>query len=135
MVRSKFSVLVALAYALAIAAALLFPKTIGHVQSSENPFVDVLYKILFISGPIEVVGNFFLFVPVLLALVHAAPEVRVRYIALLCCLGSATVEIAQSWIPGRVSSLSDFISNTLGVVAIIAVMNKFPRLTHWVKGI
>lgn len=135
MVRSKLSVFIALAYAVAIGVALLFPKTVGHVQSSENLLLEILYFILFISGPLEVIGNFFLFVPVLIALIHAAPEVRVRYVALICCLGSATVEIAQSWIPGRVSSMTDFVCNTLGVVFAIAIMQANPKLTHWIRGI
>ena len=135
MVRSKFSVLVALIYAFVIACALLYPKTMGALSTSDNFLYRVIHRILFISGPLEIIGNFLLFVPVLLALIHAAPEVRVRYMALICCLGSATVEIAQSWIPGRVSSLTDFVSNTLGVVVAVAVMKIHPRLTHWVRGI
>ena len=107
----------------------------GALSTSDNFLYRVIHRILFISGPLEIIGNFLLFVPVLLALIHAAPEVRVRYMALICCLGSATVEIAQSWIPGRVSSLIDFVSNTLGVVVAVAVMKINPRLTHWVRGI
>jgi glycopeptide antibiotics resistance protein len=135
MVRSKLSVIVALIYAFAIACALLFPKTVQEVSSTENFLFRLLHKILFISGPLEVIGNFLLFIPVLLALIHASPTVRLRYMALICCLGSASAELAQSWIPGRVSSLRDFISNSFGVVLILVLMKKYSRFTLWVKGI
>jgi glycopeptide antibiotics resistance protein len=135
MVRSKFSVIVALAYTFLIACALLYPRAAGNLVSSDYLILRIFHKILFVSGPLEIFGNFFLFIPVLLALIHAAPEFRVRYMALICCLGSAAVEAAQTWIPGRVSSVRDFVSNTLGVVATLLVMKLNPRLTSWIKGI
>ena len=133
--RSKFSVVVALMYTIFIAGALLFPRLHESSQNSEGLLMAGIRKLLFVSGPLEVIGNFLLFVPVLLALIHAAPGVRIRYLALICCFGSATVEISQSWIPGRVSSIRDFVSNCVGVLLTILILRINPRFTHWVKGI
>jgi len=135
MARTKLSVFVALGFFFAIACALVYPNTKSTLTSEDNPVYRVIHKVLFLSGPLEVLGNFLLFVPVLFALIHIAPKVRVRYLALICCFGSATVEIAQTWIPGRVSSMRDFISNSLGIALTVAIMTSQTRFTQWVRGV
>ena len=135
MADSKISRVVALLYLSLTGAALLFPRPHIAVNPSGNIFLNLLYKILFLSGPLEIVGNFLLFIPILLVLSHLAPRIQVHYLAFFCILGSATVETMQIWIPGRVSSVRDFISNSIGVVTVTSIMKLNPRFSLWIRGI
>ena len=87
----------------------------------------LLHDILFLSGPPEIFLNFLLFIPFFFALLFLAPSLDRRWATLIACLASAAAELAQSQIPGRVSSLRDFLSNCVGIVitfAAISILSK-----------
>lgn len=135
MANSKKSRTVAIFYLSLLGVVLLFPRPDIALNPSGNIFLDLLNKILFLSGPLEIVGNFLLFVPSLLVLAHVVPRIQVYYLALFCILGSATAEMAQIWIPGRVSSVRDFISNSIGVVTTSLILKLNSRFSFWIRGI
>jgi glycopeptide antibiotics resistance protein len=87
----------------------------------------ILHEILYLTGPPEIFLNFLLFIPFFLALLFLNPALSRYSAALISCLTSAGAELAQSQIPGRVSSMRDFLSNCIGVVVALAVITGFPK--------
>jgi glycopeptide antibiotics resistance protein len=106
---------------------LLLPRR-ASVDTAPVGFLKrLLHDILFLSGPPEIFLNFLLFIPFFFALLYLAPALHRSWAALIACLASAAAELAQSQIPGRVSSLRDFLSNCIGVViafAAISILSK-----------
>jgi glycopeptide antibiotics resistance protein len=87
----------------------------------------ILHEILYLKGPPEIFLNFLLFIPFFLALLFLNPALSRYWAALISCLTSAGAELAQSQIPGRVSSMRDFLSNCVGVVVACAVVTVLPK--------
>jgi glycopeptide antibiotics resistance protein len=85
----------------------------------------ILHEILYLTGPPEVFLNFLLFIPFFLALLFLNPASSRYLAALISCLTSAGAELAQSQIPGRVSSMRDFLSNCFGVVVASTIVRAF----------
>jgi glycopeptide antibiotics resistance protein len=102
---------------------LLLPRR-ASVDTAPVGFLKrLLHDILFLSGPPEIFLNFLLFIPFFFALVFLAPALHRGWTALIACFASAAAELAQSQIPGRVSSLRDFVSNSVGVVIALFVLS------------
>jgi glycopeptide antibiotics resistance protein len=116
--RAKLKTLILGLYIPLLLVGLLWPRNASIDSEPMNFIKAILHDILFLSGPPEVILNFLLFVPFYFGLLYLAPTVRPPWTELITCLTSAAAELAQSQIPGRVSSLRDFSSNCLGVVAI-----------------
>jgi hypothetical protein len=83
-------------------------------------------------GVADLILNVALFVPFGLAL--AADRIRVPRAFLIGALLSAAIELAQLWIPGRQSSLSDVISNALGTGLGSALPIAWMRLVGRAQG-
>lgn len=107
---------------------LLLPRKVSVELDTEsmNLIRRIFHEILFVSGPPEIFANFLLFIPFFYALVFLAPGLN-RWAALASCLTSGGAELAQSQIPGRVSSIRDFASNCLGVVMALIVVTAFQK--------
>jgi glycopeptide antibiotics resistance protein len=106
---------------------LLLPRR-ASVETAPVGFLKrLLHDILFLSGPPEIFLNFLLFIPFFFALLYLAPALDRRLAALIACLTSAAAELAQSQIPGRVSSIRDFASNCLGVVMVLILATVFSK--------
>jgi glycopeptide antibiotics resistance protein len=103
-------------------AGLLWPRDVLNDSEPMNFIKRILHEILFLSGPLEVFLNFLLFIPFYIALLYLAPALTRPWAALVSCLTSAAAELAQSQIPGRVSSWRDFLSNCLGVLVAFAFL-------------
>jgi glycopeptide antibiotics resistance protein len=88
----------------------------------------IFHEILYLTGPPEVFLNFLLFIPFFLALLFLNPALSRYWAALISCLTSAAAELAQSQIPGRVSSMRDFLSNCVGVVVALAVITRISKV-------
>jgi glycopeptide antibiotics resistance protein len=102
---------------------LLLPRnTANDFDTTPTGIISrILYEILYLTGPPEIFLNFLLFIPFFLALLLLNPTISRYWAALISCLTSAAAEVAQSQIPGRVSSMRDFFSNCVGVVLALAV--------------
>ena len=108
--------------------ALLLPRPQYAALHTEGFLVKLLREIIFVSGPLEVAGNFLVFIPIFLSLIYTLPQLSIEKLVFLCVSLSGVVEIIQNWIPGRVSSTRDFICNLTGILIAVVAIKKFPRL-------
>lgn len=100
---------------------LLLPRN-APIDPAPLGFVKrILHEILHLKGPPEIILNFLLFIPFFFALVFLNFASSRYKAALISCVTSAASELAQSQIPGRVSSLRDFLSNCVGVVLALVI--------------
>jgi len=108
---------------------LLLPRsTATGIDSAPMGFIRrLIHEILYLTGPPEIFLNFLLFIPFFFAISFLAPTLSRLGAAFISCLASAAAELAQSQIPGRVSSLRDFLSNCVGVVVALAVISGIPK--------
>jgi glycopeptide antibiotics resistance protein len=104
---------------------LLVPRsTTTGIQSAPAGFIRrLIHEILYLTGPPEIYLNFLLFIPFFFAISILAPKLSRPRAALISCFTSATAELAQSQIPGRVSSMRDFLSNCVGVMIALAAVS------------
>jgi glycopeptide antibiotics resistance protein len=130
--RTHLIVLVSWLYIVLLLTGLLLPRKTSSAAAPISFIKKIFHEILFLSGPPEIVLNFVLFIPLFLTLSYLAPRLARPHAALIACLTSAAAELAQSQIPGRVSSWRDLISNCLGVLIALAVTT---RLSHRMKSL
>ena len=119
---AKLKTLILGLYIPLLLAGLLWPRNAAIKSEPMNFIKGILLDILFLSGPPEVFLNFLLFIPFYMALLYLAPALTRPWAVLISCLTSAAAELAQSQIPGRVSSWRDFLSNCLGVLVTFAFL-------------
>ena len=122
MPRAKLKTLILGLYIPLLLVGLLWPRNAAIKSEPMNFIKGILLDILFLSGPPEVFLNFLLFIPFYIALLYLAPALTRPWAALISCLTSAAAELAQSQIPGRVSSWRDFLSNCLGVLVAFSFL-------------
>ena len=96
-------------------ATIIDPAPVGLIRR-------LIHEILYLTGPPEIFVNLLLFIPVFFAISFLAPSLSRPWAALISCLTSAVAELAQSQIPGRVSLMRDFLSNSVGVFATLALL-------------
>ncbi len=103
---------------------LLLPRsTATGMDSPPMCFIRrMIHEILHLTGPPEIFLNFLLFIPFFFAILFLFPALSRPWAAFISCLSSAAAELAQSQIPGRVSSVRDFFSNCVGVMIVFAVV-------------
>jgi glycopeptide antibiotics resistance protein len=106
---------------------LLLPRsTATGIDSAPMGFVKrLIHEILYLTGPPEIFLNFLLFIPFFFAIMILVPALSRSWAACISCLTSGAAELAQSQIPGRVSSLRDFFSNCAGVIIALALVTAF----------
>ena len=85
-------------------------------------------RVLYLSGPLESLGNILVFTFIFLAISHLAPRLKSSQSAIICAGISLSVETAQIFIPGRVSSLIDVDCNILGIAFAFLIIRIFPEL-------
>ena len=102
--------------------AMVFPRKVPKDPTEPSNFLTKLFQdLLYLSGNLEFIGNIFLLVPMFVFLIKLFGGLKDIYALIVCLLLSAGAEFAQSFIPGRVSSLRDFILNSSGAVAIFLI--------------
>jgi glycopeptide antibiotics resistance protein len=104
--------------------------------ASENFITRLLMKpfiheptnfVLNINPVFALLGNIVLFLPLFLLLHYSSPRLRPRWGVLICGMASGGIELLQLWVPGRVSSLSDFLLNVSGPFALYLFMKLSKR--------
>ena len=97
---------------------LLLPRsTSAGIDSAPTDFIRrLIHETLYLTGPPEIFLNFFLFIPFYLAISFLVPTLSRPWAAFIACLTSVAAELAQSQIPGRVSSMRDFFCNCVGIM-------------------
>ena len=106
---------------------LLLPRsTATGIDPAPMGFIRrLIHEILYLTGPPEIFLNFLLFIPFFFAIMFLVPALSRPWAAFISCLTSAAAELAQSQIPGRVSSIRDFFSNCVGVMIALALVTAF----------
>jgi len=85
------------------------------VDSAQVFFIKRLFhKALYYSGPLEPVANVIFLIPIYFFLVVIPKRKRPIFVLWVCLFISASAEIAQEFIPGRVISIGDFALNSVG---------------------
>ena len=101
---------------------MVFPRKVPKDQLDPSNFLKKLFQdLLYLSGNLEVIGNVFLLVPIFAILTKLFFRLKAVYALMFCILLSAGAEFAQSFIPGRVSSMRDFILNSSGAAAVFLI--------------
>jgi glycopeptide antibiotics resistance protein len=88
---------------------------------------NFFYKILYADTRIVALGNFLMLTPFPIAIWFINSKISLKKIFLLGTSLSATFEIVQMAIPGRVSDFVDFLSNSLSVLIGIAIVRLLRR--------
>jgi len=98
--------------------AMVFPRKVPKGQLIADNFLkELLQDLLYLSGNLEFIGNIFLLTPIFVILVKLFARVHAVFALTVCILISASAEFAQSFIPGRVSTIRDFILNSIGAIS------------------
>ena len=106
--------------------AMAFPRKVPKDQLDPSNFLKKLFQdLLYLSGSLEFIGNIFLLVPMFAILTKLFLRLEAVYALMFCILLSAGAEFAQSFIPGRVSSIRDFILNSSGAVAAFLIQQLY----------
>ena len=114
----KIGQISAILYIIAYIAAMVAPKKNQDLFHSSNALMKFLHELLYYSGPLEPVANFFFLMPIFLFLVFNFGRANAPMSLFICIALAATSEILQIFIPGRVSSFQDFILNSLGAFTV-----------------
>lgn len=103
------------------------PTAISEFLKSHANF---FYKIIYADTRWVALGNYFMLTPLPIIASRIFPTLRLRYIFVAGMALSATIEISQLYIPGRVSDVVDFASNSLSVLLGIAAVRFLPLNDH-----
>ena len=100
------------------------PNSHPWIPDGPNPILAALHKVLYLGGSLQWVGNFALFIPVAWLLVKGFPKLSALNIFLICVGLSAMIEIAQLFVPGRVSDIRDWLANSAGAALTIFILKR-----------
>ena len=84
------------------------------INGSTGGIPAIGHYILYESGTVAWVGNFFLLIPAVLLIRKCWPMLGFQTIFILTLLITISIEYMQVYIPGRVSNVSDIIFNGSG---------------------
>ena len=111
----------------------LFPRPLleasnpGELEEFLRSHANIFYKILYADTSLVYVGNYLLLFPltILVSWVFPSWSILKRFFGAI--LISGFIEISQLLIPGRVSDLVDFLSNSFGAAVGILVYEMWLR--------
>jgi glycopeptide antibiotics resistance protein len=110
--------------------AMVLPRKLpaDGFDSAQVFFIKRLFhKTLYYSGPLEPIANVIFLIPVFLFLAWFLGPKRAPVALVICITLSATAELLQRAIPGRVSSLQDFALNSAGAAVAYLSYKAFFR--------
>ena len=109
----------AIFYVILYSTAMVLPRNLPKDQffsHQSNVFKRIVHELLYYSGSLEPIANFFLLVPVFFVLLSFFGRTKPIIASIACVAISAIAELLQIFIPGRVASIKDFMLNSLGVM-------------------
>jgi glycopeptide antibiotics resistance protein len=114
--------------------AMVFPRKVPKDQLVTDNFLKKLFQeLLYLSGNLECIGNIFLLIPIFVILVKLFARFHAVFALTICILISASAEFAQSFIPGRVSSLRDFLLNCTGSLIVFLLSEAYSNRKRLIK--
>jgi glycopeptide antibiotics resistance protein len=97
-------------------------RQLGKDNFHSDDFLGkVFHQLLYYDGILEPVANILFLIPTFLILLTFFPKISPASSLSLCIALSATSEILQIFIPGRVSSFQDFALNSLGALSAFLI--------------
>ena len=120
-------------YLASLALFVLFPRPVletgdpSQIAQFLETHANFFYKILYADTRVVALGNFLMLTPFPIIYSFIFPKTSLRKIFLLGTSLSATFEIIQMAIPGRVSDFVDFLSNSLSVLIGLAIVRFLRR--------
>lgn len=114
--------------------AIVFPRKVPKDQLVTDNFLKKFFQeLLYMSGNLEFIGNIILLIPIFVILVKLFARVNAVFALTICILLSASAEFAQSFIPGRVSSLRDFLLNSAGSLIAFLLSKAYSNRKRVIK--
>ncbi len=106
--------------------SMVIPRKIPKDQlEAYNLLIRFLQEFLYLSGTFEVIGNFLLLFPLFFILIYLFGKSKSTLSLIICIVLSAGAELLQSVIPGRVSSLRDFLLNSFGAISALVIFQLY----------
>ena len=128
--RRKIGQIFTISYLFLYVAAMVLPRKLPFNQvysQHANLIKRVFSQLLYYGGPLEPVANFFFLMPIFAISFHLLGRGKAIYAVAICIGLSATAEILQRSIPGRVSSLRDFALNSAGAISAYLLYSIYAR--------
>jgi glycopeptide antibiotics resistance protein len=122
-----------LLYLLVLSLFVLFPRPIlesgdaSQISEFLQTHANFFYKILYADTQLVALGNLLMLTPFPVIYSSFSPTTSLKRIFLYGTALSATFELIQLAIPGRVSDFVDFLSNSLSVLIGIAIIRFLRR--------
>jgi glycopeptide antibiotics resistance protein len=120
-------------YLASLSLFVLFPRPVletgdpSQIAQYLQTHANFFYKILYADTHLVALGNFLMLLPLPIILNAINPTFSLKKIFLLGASLSALFELTQLLIPGRVSDLMDFLSNSSSVLIGIAIVRLLRR--------
>ena len=123
-------------YLIALFLFTFFPRPIletgdpAQIQEFLRAHANFFYKILYADANSVATGNYFMLTPFIVMAHLVFPHTHLFKLFIFGVLLSGLIEIAQIYIPGRVSDPVDFASNSASLligIAVIAVGRFFAK--------
>jgi glycopeptide antibiotics resistance protein len=125
-----------LIYLFLLSLFVLFPRPIlesgdsSQISEFLQTHANFFYKILYADTRLVAIGNFLMLTPFPVIYSYISPATSLKRIFLQGVALSATFELIQTVIPGRVSDLVDFLSNSLSVALGVAIVRFLRRKNY-----
>ena len=126
----KIGQICAIFYLFLYLAAMVVPRKLPYEQFSSdqaNFLKRAFHELLYYGGSLEPVANFFFLVPIFGILLVFIGRSRSLSALVICIALSATAESLQRLIPGRVSSVRDFVLNSAGAISAYLLYTLYTR--------
>ena len=120
-------------YLASISLFVLFPRPVletgdpSQIAQYLQTHANFFYKILYADTRLVALGNFLMLLPLPIILNAINSKISLKKIFLYGASLSALFELTQLLIPGRVSDVMDFLSNSLSVLLGIAIVRLLRR--------
>ena len=124
----KFGKLGAFAYLSLYGVAMLLPRKVPNSKFSaeQGNFLErLVHSCLYYGGVFEPLANVFFLIPIFAFSVWIFGSKYSRIILFGCIALSAGAELLQRFIAGRVSSIRDFVLNSMGVILCYLIQRIF----------
>ena len=120
-------------YLASLSLFVLFPRPVletgdpSQIAQYLQTHANFFYKILYADTRLVALGNFLMLLPLPIILNAINSKISLKKIFLFGACLSALFELTQLLIPGRVSDVMDFLSNSLSVLLGIAIVRLLRR--------
>ena len=120
-------------YLASLSLFVLFPRPVletgdpSQIAQYLQTHANFFYKILYADTHLVALGNFLMLLPLPIILNAINSKISLMKIFLFGACLSALFELTQLLIPGRVSDVKDFLSNSLSVLLGIAIVRLLRR--------